>query len=368
MGEPRRGGRVASKAGNRSRRIATRSVSNIARGGAAGKRPHPACRYKSRHRMTYNHPIHSNMESWSPTVELRALRYFVEVVRQQSFTVAAEQMFVTQPTISKMVKSLGRRDRLAAACATAGRWCSPTPAASSISAARRCSAGARAVAGGTERSRHARARRTHHRYSADGRLALHARHRRVPPALPENRAEAVRARTRAPSRRRCINGELELGGVLQPVDLANYRRAADHSPDCSGSSRAPARPGTRLREVPLAGLAEASRSCSTARASRSATSVLNACRERRFRAARSSGAADIGISWRRWCWRASASRCCPRRTAGGSTPAQFTCRPVVDPEIPWEMAIGWRRNGISVAARALAGRGARERCPAAPAT
>src|SRR6202008_1069359 len=39
-------------------------------------------------------------------VELRALRYFVEVVRQQSFTVAAEQMFVTQPTISKMVKSL----------------------------------------------------------------------------------------------------------------------------------------------------------------------------------------------------------------------------------------------------------------------
>jgi len=39
-------------------------------------------------------------------MELRALRYFVEVVRQQSFTVAAEQMFVTQPTISKMVKAL----------------------------------------------------------------------------------------------------------------------------------------------------------------------------------------------------------------------------------------------------------------------
>ncbi len=39
-------------------------------------------------------------------MELRALRYFVEVVRQQSFTAAAEQMFVTQPTISKMVKAL----------------------------------------------------------------------------------------------------------------------------------------------------------------------------------------------------------------------------------------------------------------------
>ena len=34
-------------------------------------------------------------------------------------------------------------------------------------------------------------------------------------------------------------------------------------------------------------------------------------------------------------------------------PAQFTCRPVVEPEIQWEMAIGWRRNGyLSHAARA----------------
>jgi DNA-binding transcriptional LysR family regulator len=33
--------------------------------------------------------------------------------------------------------------------------------------------------------------------------------------------------------------------------------------------------------------------------------------------------------------------------------AQFTCRPVVAPEIPWEMAIGWRRKGyLSHAARA----------------
>ena len=39
-------------------------------------------------------------------MELRALRYFVEVVRQQSFTAAAEKLFVTQPTISKMVKAL----------------------------------------------------------------------------------------------------------------------------------------------------------------------------------------------------------------------------------------------------------------------
>ena len=39
-------------------------------------------------------------------MDIRALRYFVEVVRCNSFTRAAQQLFVTQPTISKMVKSL----------------------------------------------------------------------------------------------------------------------------------------------------------------------------------------------------------------------------------------------------------------------
>ena len=39
-------------------------------------------------------------------MDIRALRYFVEVVRQHSFTRAAEVLHVTQPTISKMVKSL----------------------------------------------------------------------------------------------------------------------------------------------------------------------------------------------------------------------------------------------------------------------
>ncbi|WP_417284945.1 LysR family transcriptional regulator [Comamonas sp.] len=39
-------------------------------------------------------------------MDLRALRYFVEVVRQNGFTRAAEVLHVTQPTISKMVRSL----------------------------------------------------------------------------------------------------------------------------------------------------------------------------------------------------------------------------------------------------------------------
>ncbi len=39
-------------------------------------------------------------------MDVRALRYFIEVVRQQSFTRAAEALFVTQPTISKMLRQL----------------------------------------------------------------------------------------------------------------------------------------------------------------------------------------------------------------------------------------------------------------------
>jgi DNA-binding transcriptional LysR family regulator len=39
-------------------------------------------------------------------MDIRTLRYFVEVVHQQSFTRAAEKMFVTQPTISKMLRNL----------------------------------------------------------------------------------------------------------------------------------------------------------------------------------------------------------------------------------------------------------------------
>ncbi|MBW1251141.1 LysR family transcriptional regulator [Pantoea allii] len=39
-------------------------------------------------------------------MDVRALRYFTEVVRQQSFTRAAQKLFVTQPTISKMVRQL----------------------------------------------------------------------------------------------------------------------------------------------------------------------------------------------------------------------------------------------------------------------
>lgn len=39
-------------------------------------------------------------------MDIKALRYFVELINQQSFTRASEKLFVTQPTISKMIRSL----------------------------------------------------------------------------------------------------------------------------------------------------------------------------------------------------------------------------------------------------------------------
>ncbi|NHQ88003.1 LysR family transcriptional regulator [Iodobacter sp. HSC-16F04] len=53
--------------------------------------------------MTYYHDIYSNLAC---VVDIKALRYFIEVVNLQSFTAAAEALNVTQPTISKMVKNL----------------------------------------------------------------------------------------------------------------------------------------------------------------------------------------------------------------------------------------------------------------------
>ncbi len=69
-------------------------------------------------------------------MDIRTLRYFVEVVRQQSFTRAAEKLFVTQPTISKMLKNL--EDELNCTLLIRdGRklCCSPIPGASFLNAA-----------------------------------------------------------------------------------------------------------------------------------------------------------------------------------------------------------------------------------------
>ena len=39
-------------------------------------------------------------------MDLRTLRYFVEIARQKSFTLAAQKLFVTQPTLSRQIAEL----------------------------------------------------------------------------------------------------------------------------------------------------------------------------------------------------------------------------------------------------------------------
>ncbi|MEG0593035.1 MAG: LysR family transcriptional regulator, partial [Coprobacillus sp.] len=39
-------------------------------------------------------------------MEIRVLRYFLSVAREQNMTKAAEQLHVTQPTLSKQLKQL----------------------------------------------------------------------------------------------------------------------------------------------------------------------------------------------------------------------------------------------------------------------
>jgi DNA-binding transcriptional LysR family regulator len=54
----------------------------------------------------YIHDYHEECVTTEATVDVQALRYFVEVARRQGFTRASESLHVTQPAISKMVRAL----------------------------------------------------------------------------------------------------------------------------------------------------------------------------------------------------------------------------------------------------------------------
>ncbi|MFC0402633.1 LysR family transcriptional regulator [Paraburkholderia rhizosphaerae] len=282
-------------------------------------------------------------------MELRALRYFIEVVRQQSFTVAAEQMFVTQPTISKMVKAL-EEETGSPLLLRDGRQMVLTDAGRIVY-----------QRGQDVLAAHAQLQKELDDLGTLGRgtltigippmggalfspaiAAFRQRYPKVELKLIEQGSRAVEAAL--------IGGELELGGVLLPVDPDTI----DALPMTRQRLWLVARTGSRwdaAKDVPLADLAtEPFVFYGESLALNDV--VLHACRSAGFAPTVVSRSehwdfmvalvlAGVGIALlpAPYCRRLDAT--------------QFTCRPVVEPEIPWEIAIGWRRNGyLSHAARA----------------
>ena len=282
-------------------------------------------------------------------MELRALRYFVEVVRQQSFTVAAEQMFVTQPTISKMVKSL--EDEIGSPLLLRdGRQMVLTDAGRIVYQRGQdvLAAHAQLQAELNDLDTLGRGELTIGIPPMGGSLftpaiaAFRQRYPKIELKLFEQGSRAIETAL--------IHGELELGGVLQPVDPENI----EVLPMTRQLLWLVARTGSRwddLHEVPLVELANEPFVFYGESLALNDV-VLNACRTAGF------APTIVGRSGH-WDFMAALvlagvgiallpAPYCRRLDA-----AQFTCRPVAEPEIPWEMAIGWRRNGyLSHAARA----------------
>ena len=282
-------------------------------------------------------------------MELRALRYFVEVVKQKSFTGAAEQMFVTQPTISKMVKAL--EDEIGSPLLLReGRQMVLTDAGQIVyqRGLDVLAAHARLEAELNDLGTFGRGTLTIGIPPMGGTLftpaiaAFRQRYPKVELKLFERGSKAIEAAL--------LDGEMELGGVLQPVDLALF----DVMPVSRQLLWLVAQKGSRWdqeTEIPLADLA-AELFVFYGESLALSDIVLNACREAGFTptivgrsghwdfmAALVQAGVGIALLPAPYCRRLDADA--------------FTCRPVVAPEIHWDMAVGWRRNGyLSHAARA----------------
>jgi DNA-binding transcriptional LysR family regulator len=282
-------------------------------------------------------------------MELRALRYFVEVVKQKSFTVAAEQMFVTQPTISKMVKAL--EDEIGSPLLLReGRQMVLTDAGQIVyqRGLDVLAAHARLEAELNDLGTFGRGTLTIGIPPMGGSLftpaiaAFRQRYPKVELKLFERGSKAIEAAL--------LDGELELGGVLQPVDLAMF----DVLPVSRQILWLVAQKGSRWDQAAEVALADLAGESFVFYGESLALSdvVLNACREAGFSptivgrsghwdfmAALVQAGVGIALLPAPYCRRLDADT--------------FTCRPVVAPEIHWDMAVGWRRNGyLSHAARA----------------
>lgn len=282
-------------------------------------------------------------------MELRALRYFVEVVRQQSFTLAAERMFVTQPTISKMVKAL-EEEIGAPLLLRDGRQMVLTDEGRIV----------------FQRGQDVLAAYAQLQAELDdvGTLGRGALTVGVPPmggslftpAIAEFRRRYPKIELKLFEQgsrgieAALIAGELELGGLLLPVDAAIF----DVLPMSRHSLWLVAPHGSRwdgAKEVRLADLA-AELFVFYGETLALNDVVTRACRDAGF-------APTIVARSSHWDFMAALVHAgvgialLPAPYCRRLDTANFTCRPVVEPDIPWEMAIAWRKSGyLSHAARA----------------
>ncbi|MGN6652267.1 LysR substrate-binding domain-containing protein [Trinickia sp.] len=282
-------------------------------------------------------------------MELRALRYFVEVVRQQSFTLAAEHMFVTQPTISKMVKAL-EEEIGAPLLLREGRQMVLTDEGRIVF-----------QRGQDVLAAYAQLQAELDDVGTLGRGALtigippmggslftpviaefRRRHPKIELKLFEQGSRAIEAALLA--------GDIEFGGVLLPVDAQVF----DVLPMSLQRLWVVAPHGSRfdtMREVRLSDLA--SEPFVYYGESLALNDVVTrACRDAGF-------TPQIVSRSSHWDFMAALVRAgvgialLPAPYCRRLDPAYFTARPVVEPEIRWEMAIAWRRSGyLSHAARA----------------
>ncbi|HEY4318498.1 MAG TPA: LysR family transcriptional regulator [Herbaspirillum sp.] len=288
-------------------------------------------------------------------MELRALRYFVELVKQKSFTAAAERMHVTQPTISKMIKAL-EAEIGAPLLLRESRQLALTDVGEIVY--RRGLDVLAAHAGLQDELNQlgtlARGSLAIGLPPMGGPLftpivaAFRQRYPNIELKLFEQGSKAIEALL--------LNGELELGVVLQPVDPDIFELLPVTSQPLwliaprgsrwdRGDQEQQADPVAlaELRDEPFVFYGESYALNDV---------ILNACRAGGFTPA------IVGRSGQ-WDFMASLVQAgmgialLPMPYCQRLDPAAFVCRPLVGPEILWDIAIGWRRNGyLSRAARA----------------
>jgi DNA-binding transcriptional LysR family regulator len=281
-------------------------------------------------------------------MELRALRYFVEVVRQQSFTAAAEQMSVTQPTISKVVKVL--EDEIGSPLLLRdGRQMVLTDAGKIVYQRGRevLAAQAQLQAELDDLGTLGRGHLTVGIPAMGGALftqviaAFRHRYPKVELKLFEQGSRAIEAALLA--------GELELGGLLQPVnnDVFDLLPVSHHPLWLVAPTQSQWHGALRVALSELSGESFVFYGESLALND----IVLDACRQAGF----TPSIAGRGGHWDFITALVAAGvgvALLPRPYCNRLDPAHFTVVPV-EPEIPWDMALGWRRNGyLSHAARA----------------